>query len=279
MYFVVSSLWEAQFKACREKYGDIPEFLTTAQVARDMDTIRDALDEDKLYYYGVSYGTGLGQTYTQMFPDRVGRVLLDGLEYIYDGRTTDGFGTAALHDIIHAYEDGFIGECIRAGPEGCALARPLSADETSNETDTAASLQTRLENVFTKLLNRPAAASHPEIGPGIVRYKDLIDLLYSALYNAAKWPALANAISDYERHGNATDLLYRTESGTFSADPEQCPIPAEKVAGDAGILVICGDSYDSPHYDLDWYQNLWKNMTDRCVDGGGSKFLVREHLG
>lgn len=236
--------------------------MTTAQVARDIDTIRAALDEDKLYYYGVSYGTGLGQTYTQMFPDRVGRILLDGLEYIYDGRTTTGFGTAALHDIIRAYDDGFIGECIRAGPRGCALAAPLLSP-FPNATDTVLGLQIRMRNVFARLLGRPASATHPKVGPGIVRYKNLIDLLYSAMYNAATWPKLASAISQYERHANASELLYMTETSTYSSDPEKCPVPPQKVAGDAGILVICGDSYDAPHPNLEWYLKLWRDMSDR----------------
>lgn len=250
---------EAQFKACREKYGDIPAYLTTALVARDMDTIRAALGEDKLYYYGVSYGTGLGSTYTQMFPDRVGRMLLDALEYIPEERTTTGFGTAALHDIIRAFNDGFIGECIRAGPAGCALA----AKPNTKETDTVAGLQARFETIFSSLIKRPAVASHPDVGPGFVRYKDVIDFLYSAMYNSAGWPRLAKAISNYESSANATDLLLRLEDSDFSADPTKCPEPGARMTGDAGIFVICGDQYDAPHPDLNWYLDLWGQMSNR----------------
>lgn len=263
------ALNEAQMKACREKYGDIPAYLTTALVARDMDTIRAALKEDQLYYYGVSYGTGLGQTYTQLYPDRVGRMLLDGLENVRDGRTTAGFGTAALYDIVRAYNDGFIGECIRAGPKGCSLANKPS----TNETDTVPGLQSRLETIFTALINRPISATHPEVGPGLIRYKDLIGVLYGALYNAATWPDLAHAISSYESHGNATDLLYKVERSTFSADPAKCPIEPTKVSGDSGIMTICGDSYDAEHPALEWYQDLWKEMTERQFIGGDGRFL------
>ncbi|CAJ2506688.1 Uu.00g078740.m01.CDS01 [Anthostomella pinea] len=59
---------EARFRACWERHGDLPRFVSTAFVARDMEEIRKALGEDELTGYLVSYGTGIGQTYANMFP-------------------------------------------------------------------------------------------------------------------------------------------------------------------------------------------------------------------
>jgi pimeloyl-ACP methyl ester carboxylesterase len=53
---------EATILACAEKWGDIPRFLSTAFVARDMDAIREALEEDELTAMLISYGTGIGQS-------------------------------------------------------------------------------------------------------------------------------------------------------------------------------------------------------------------------
>jgi len=50
----------------------------TADAARDMDLLRSALGEEKLNYLGVSYGTYLGTLYAKFFPDKVGRMVLDG---------------------------------------------------------------------------------------------------------------------------------------------------------------------------------------------------------
>jgi pimeloyl-ACP methyl ester carboxylesterase len=50
----------------------------TANVARDMDILREALGDEQLNYMGKSYGTYLGTLYAQFFPDKVGRVVLDG---------------------------------------------------------------------------------------------------------------------------------------------------------------------------------------------------------
>ncbi|MEV7192988.1 alpha/beta fold hydrolase [Streptomyces sp. NPDC093510] len=64
---------------CQE-HGDNAELLphaSTRNVARDMDAIRAALGERRLSYYGISYGADLGAVYTQMFPRRADRIVLD----------------------------------------------------------------------------------------------------------------------------------------------------------------------------------------------------------
>ncbi|THA37624.1 alpha/beta hydrolase [Streptomyces sp. A1547] len=62
---------------CREKAGSVLPFITTRNTARDMDAIRSALGEKKISYVGYSYGTYLGAVYTQMFPNRSDRFVLD----------------------------------------------------------------------------------------------------------------------------------------------------------------------------------------------------------
>ncbi|WP_069886158.1 alpha/beta hydrolase [Streptomyces luteocolor] len=66
-------------RRCRE-HGDNAALLphaSTRNVARDMDAIRAALGEPRLSYYGISYGADLGAVYTQLFPRRADRVVLD----------------------------------------------------------------------------------------------------------------------------------------------------------------------------------------------------------
>ncbi|MFJ4780040.1 alpha/beta hydrolase [Streptomyces sp. NPDC088762] len=62
---------------CREKAGSVLPYITTRNTARDMDTIRTVLGERKLSYLGYSYGTYLGAVYSQMFPERTDRFVLD----------------------------------------------------------------------------------------------------------------------------------------------------------------------------------------------------------
>jgi pimeloyl-ACP methyl ester carboxylesterase len=64
-----------------EKCKDKNKYLTsysTANVARDLDILREALGDKQLNYMGKSYGTYLGTLYAHFFPEKVGRVVLDG---------------------------------------------------------------------------------------------------------------------------------------------------------------------------------------------------------
>lgn len=65
--------------ACESDPSPITAHMTTADTARDMDLIRQALGEEQLTYYGISYGTYLGATYASMFPDRIRAMIVDGV--------------------------------------------------------------------------------------------------------------------------------------------------------------------------------------------------------
>lgn len=64
--------------ACAENSGEVLEHITTINSARDMDLLRGVLGDEKLNYVGFSYGTFLGATYAGLFPERTGRLVLDG---------------------------------------------------------------------------------------------------------------------------------------------------------------------------------------------------------
>lgn len=62
---------------CAANSGSMLPFITTANTARDMDRIRQALGEKRVSYWGGSYGTYLGATYASLFPKRTDRFVLD----------------------------------------------------------------------------------------------------------------------------------------------------------------------------------------------------------
>ena len=64
--------------ACRNSHGEWLEQIGTRDVARDLDMLRAALGDVRINYLGTSYGTLLGALYADAFPDRVGRLVLDG---------------------------------------------------------------------------------------------------------------------------------------------------------------------------------------------------------
>jgi len=65
-------------KPCRDSNGDLLDHVSTADSARDMELLRRAVGDDKLNYLGLSYGTFLGATYANLYPDRVRALVLDG---------------------------------------------------------------------------------------------------------------------------------------------------------------------------------------------------------
>jgi pimeloyl-ACP methyl ester carboxylesterase len=70
---------QAYTKDCDRENGRILNHLTTEDSARDMESLRRALDEPAINYYGFSYGTYLGSVYASLFPKRVRRVVFDGV--------------------------------------------------------------------------------------------------------------------------------------------------------------------------------------------------------
>ena len=53
--------------------------MSTANVARDLDVLREAVGDDMLTYAGYSYGSFLGTTYANMFPGKVRALVVDGV--------------------------------------------------------------------------------------------------------------------------------------------------------------------------------------------------------
>ena len=65
-------------EGCLALSGDLTRHVSTVEAARDLDVIRAALAQPRMLYFGASYGTFLGATYADLFPDKVGRMVFDG---------------------------------------------------------------------------------------------------------------------------------------------------------------------------------------------------------
>lgn len=109
-------LTEQFFAGCVANSDDVVGHVSTVEAARDMDVLRSALDEPKLSYLGFSYGTTLGSTYASLFPQNVGRFVLDGAtDPTLDFRERNLSQAAGFETAIRAYVD----DCVAGG--GCYL--------------------------------------------------------------------------------------------------------------------------------------------------------------
>lgn len=66
--------------ACKANSGKLLAYVDTESTDRDLDMLRGLVGDEKLHYFGFSYGTLIGAKYAGLFPDRVGRMVLDGAE-------------------------------------------------------------------------------------------------------------------------------------------------------------------------------------------------------
>lgn len=102
------------------------QYMSTAVVAMDMLSIVNAFAASErgetvrgsslLNYWGVSYGTFIGETFASMYPDRVGRVLLDG---VVDPRDYVAGLELSQINLVDAVTNTFFEYCHAAGPENC----------------------------------------------------------------------------------------------------------------------------------------------------------------
>ncbi|MFI8185090.1 alpha/beta hydrolase [Actinacidiphila glaucinigra] len=106
--------------ACARSVGRLLPHVGTPDAARDMDVVRTLLGDDRLGFLGFSYGSYLGATYAELFPSRVGRMVLDGA--VDPGM--DAF--RATLGMARGYQvawDAFAADCVSR--PGCPVGRSL----------------------------------------------------------------------------------------------------------------------------------------------------------
>ncbi|KAI8625996.1 Alpha/Beta hydrolase protein [Xylariaceae sp. FL1651] len=200
-------------------------YVTTPAVAQDMLTYIEAeaksmgrpVDEAKLWYYGISYGTVIGTTFASLFPERIGRMVLDGVEDSREYYTNDWRVDLTQDDeAIQAFSE----YCYQGGPANCSFWGPSPEDISS-----------RFDKVIDDLLHAPVPLSGFENGnpPSLVTYSDMKALLISAIYDPlTSYPKMAH-------------ILHRIEQGDYSSLAGL--FHSYDITGDAGNVIKCVDSY------------------------------------
>jgi pimeloyl-ACP methyl ester carboxylesterase len=105
---------------CAEEYGDALGTFNTVDTARDMDRLRESLGDEQLSYLGYSYGTTLGSTYAELFPDRIRALVLDAA---VDPDTDMRANAEARASGLEAGFDAFAANCV-----GLLAGCPLGAE-------------------------------------------------------------------------------------------------------------------------------------------------------
>ena len=292
---VALSFLDANFRAandlCRVKHdslasssggASILSHASTAHVAQDMLSIVDAWDEwvdreaasrgiksalvtanptrGKLVYWGFSYGSYLGSVFASMFPDRVGRLLLDGVvdaeEYASD------VWTNSIRDADHIWSR-FFDYCVEAGPS-CALYR---------HDDTPASIRQRYEAILSQLDEQPVTFIHPEyFVPHLIRSENLRRLIFSLLYFPVQgFPGLAMILNWlHERNYAPFAQLLVGDQLPLCALPSTFDI----MITDASRAVMCADKKKPVNLTLAQLRAKYETMAELSKDFADVWFQV-----
>ena len=186
-------------EACDANSDGILPYITTQNSARDLDLLRGVLGDTTLNYLGYSYGTFLGATYAELFPERVGRVVLDGA---IDPTTTlldvSTFQTVGFESALRAY----VTDCLTT--DDCPFRGSVD--------DAMADIGALLASVDARPLR---ASDGRDLGADT-----LLTAIIYAMYSPANWQylsiALANALQgDPDVAFLLADTYYSRENGTY----------------------------------------------------------------
>ncbi|RXZ67112.1 alpha/beta hydrolase [Agromyces albus] len=159
--------------ACAEKSGDLLANVDTVSAARDLDLLRAVLGDEQLNYLGYSYGTFLGATFADLYPDKVGRLVLDGA---IDPSASD-------FEVTKAQAVGFE-KALRAYVENCLAGSDCpfrgSADEAIAE----------IGRLLASVEQSPLRGTDGRL----VGADTLLTAIIYPLYSADSWPYLSQML-------------------------------------------------------------------------------------
>lgn len=165
-------------KACETNTGVLLGNLDAASNAKDMDMMRALLGDAKLNYLGYSYGTYFGAVYAQLFPQNVGRFVLDGaVDPLQSDFESLKFQMAGFDSGLRAYMQSCLdsGSCPFTGDVDTALGQVRSVLDTVDAK--------RLVNVDGRVLDSATLATA------------IIENLYSQSY----WADLTDMLTELQQ--------------------------------------------------------------------------------
>ncbi|MFJ9117376.1 alpha/beta hydrolase [Streptomyces sp. NPDC102394] len=183
-------------EGCGAHSAGLLRHVSTVEAARDMDILRAALGDRKLTYVGASYGTFLGATYAGLFPERVGRLVLDGaMDPTLSARRLNLDQTAGFETAFQS----FAKDCVRQ-PD-CPL---------GHKGTTPAQVGRNLSAFFKKLDAHPLAtgdADGRKLGEALATTG-----VIAAMYDEGSWSQLREALTSAMKDGDGAGLLVLSDS-------------------------------------------------------------------
>ena len=181
---------------CEKRYGWLLPYMTSEDTAMDMDSIRVALGQQKISYFGISYGTYLGQVYATLFPSHIDRMVLDSI--------VDPDGVWYLDNIDQDYSI--------EGRLEAFFTWVARYDKTYDLGTTGAQVSAAWYKARADLARDPIRAPSPLVGAD-----EYDDTFLAAAYNDSYWPGLASALDSFINfHSNGPLITQYDQEGIQS---------------------------------------------------------------
>ncbi len=215
---------ESRVDTCTPDSLALEPYVGTNNAARDLDALREALGDEQLSYVGFSYGTRLGATYAELFPDRVRALVLDGAV-----KPTDDGALIGLEQ----------GPGFDAALESFAAACDADADCAPADVGPTLDVYTGLVEEISTVGDFATDDEGRVLTPG-----ELTLGVAAALYSTQLWPVLADALflAESQQDGSLLQVLAdiylgRQPDGTY--DNSQI----------SGLVINCADDPRRPPSD------------------------------
>jgi pimeloyl-ACP methyl ester carboxylesterase len=221
---------------CKSRDGWLLQHVSTADTARDLDLLRSAVGDRTLNYIGTSYGTFLGATYANLFPSRVGAMVLDGdvnpTEWADPPIPANGM---LLSGGLRQGADEGSAKTLAAFLDQCGLVSTLRCAFSAGS---PAATQTKWAALLRRLPISPT--------DGQMSYAEVVSSTVVALYSLSGWSAQASLLQTLW-------INVTTGNGNGAAPPGQPATPAR--AGEANgpysgeeqeLAISCAESPSPP---------------------------------
>lgn len=231
--------------------------------------------EEKLLYWGLSYGTVLGANFATMQPHRIERAVLDGVGDAEDFARGEWLTNLQDTDKIVTRFGEY---CDKAGPEKCPLYTKGGGQAISE----------RFEDTVDSLVNNPIGV--PAVGslaPDLITYSDIMSVIVQAFYGPIQFfPNLASLLDDLSKRNGTSLAIAKQASQQVFAPSKECFDAPPYTTGcrtpglETPPAILCTDA-DSRTYDMSkadfkayadelrqqsrWFGDTWAQIRMNCV--------------
>lgn len=202
-----------------ERHGQWREKRALARIAQSSEYYATVIKErtkwmkgeEKLQYWGLSYGTVLGANFATMQPHRIERAVIDGVADAEDFARGEWLTNLQDTDKIVTKFGEY---CDRAGPKKCLLYTEGGTQAIRKK------FEDTVDSLYKKPVGVPAIGS---VAPDLITYSDVMWVIRQAFYGPVQFfPNLASLLNDLSNRNGTSFAITKQASQHVLAPSKEC---------------------------------------------------------